>query len=105
MARIKGGFVTNYLSDLTFPPWFYIYLRGLTNNNKKPQLILFKDWFGALPERALVSILTVGIISELKTLILPCGIISGTFDFMDILAYAIGLVICYYFDKRKQENL
>ena len=101
MARIKGGFITNYLSDLTFPAWFYIYIRGLTNVNQKPQLIFFKDWFGALPERALISILFIGVITELKTLFWPSGIISGTFDFIDILAYTIGLIICYYFDKRK----
>jgi hypothetical protein len=101
MARNKGGFMTNYLSDITFPAWFYIYIRGLTNVNHRPQLIFFKDWFGALPERALISILLVGVITELKTRFWPSGIISGTFDFIDILAYTIGLIICFYFDKRK----
>jgi hypothetical protein len=99
MARIKGGFLTNYLSDLTFPAWFYIYIRGLSRNDRRlPQLLLFKNWFGVTPTRAILSILIVGIISEAKTFYWPTGIITGTFDFLDIVAYALGLLICYYFD-------
>ena len=99
MARVKGGFLTNYLSDLTFPAWYYIYIRGLAApDSKLPRLLIFKDWFGASPQRALLSILAVGIISEAMTYYWPTGIISGTFDYLDILAYAIGLLLCYYFD-------
>ena len=102
MARVKGGFMTNYLSDLTFPAWFYIYIRGLSNNdNRLPKLLIFSDWFGLSPQRALISILTVGVISEVQTFYWPKGIITGTFDYLDIIAYAIGLLICYYFDRRK----
>lgn len=101
MARVNGGFLTNYLADLTFPAWYYIYLRGLSSsNNRLPQLLIFKDWFGVSPERASLSIFTVGIISEVMTLIWPTGIITGTFDYWDIFAYASGLLICYFFDKR-----
>ena len=102
MARVKAGFLTNYLSDLTFPAWFYIYIRGLSStDNRLPRLLFFKEWFGLSPQRALISILFVGIISEAKTLYWPTGIISGTFDFIDILAYALGLLACYYFDRGK----
>ena len=102
MARVNGGFLTNYLSDLTFPAWFYIFIRGLSaTDNKRPQLLVFNDWFGATPQRAFLSILIVGIISELKTLYWPNGIISGTFDYFDILAYSSGLLFCYFFDIRK----
>lgn len=101
MARVKGGFLTNYLSDLTFPAWFYIYIRGLTaKEHRRPKLIFFHDWFGAKPLRALVSILAVGILSEVKTYYWPEGIISGTFDGLDVLAYAVGLLFCFCFDAR-----
>lgn len=100
MARIHGGILTNYLSDLTFPPWFYIFIRGLWNNeNKIPKLIVFGDWFGLSPERALVSIFLVGVITELITRYLPNVIIVGTYDILDILSYAFGLLVCYYLDK------
>ncbi|MBN2426586.1 MAG: hypothetical protein JXR46_10525 [Calditrichaceae bacterium] len=102
IARVKAGFFTNYLSDLTFPPWFYIYIRGLsTSDYRIPQLILFRDWFGISPERAFISILFVGTITELKTLYWPTGIISGTFDPIDILSYSVGLLLCYYLDKKE----
>ena len=100
MARFRGGFFTNYLADLTFPPWYYIYLRGHSSKTGDiPSLILFGKWFGQSPERAAISIFIVGVVSELKTLYWPNGFISGTFDSLDILAYAIGLLVCYYFDK------
>jgi hypothetical protein len=103
MARIKGGFLTNYLSDLTFPAWFYIHIRGLiTNDRKLPSLLLVGDWFGASPLRALLSIFFVGVLSELKTLYWPTGIITGTFDYLDIVAYAGGLLVCFFFDTRKE---
>lgn len=102
MARIKGGFLTNYLSDLTFPAWFYIYIRGLSTTDKQlPNLLIFKDWFGVTPSRSIISILLVGIISELKTYYWPTGMITGTFDYLDIAAYALGLLVCYYFDLRQ----
>jgi hypothetical protein len=101
MARVKGGFFTSYLSDLAFPPWFYIYIRGLAgSNNTIPKLAVFRDWFGVFPERAFVSILTVGVISEIATFYWPTGIISGTFDPLDIVSYTVGLMLCYYIDKR-----
>jgi hypothetical protein len=101
MARIKGGFLTNYLSDLTFPAWFYIHIRGLSTTERQlPNILIFKDWFGLTPTRSIVSILIVGIISELKTFYWPTGILTGTFDYLDIAAYAIGLFVCYYFDLR-----
>jgi hypothetical protein len=102
VARIKGGFLTNYLSDLTFPAWFYIHIRGLSTTDRQlPNILIFKDWFGVTPARSLISILLVGIISELKTYYWPKGIITGTFDYLDIAAYAFGLLVCYYFDLRQ----
>jgi len=103
MAKYNGGFLTNYLSDLAFPPWFYIYIRGLwRNDNRIPHLLLFGDWFGLSPIRTFASIFIVGVVTEIKTLYWPTGFISGTFDPIDILCYAVGLLFCYFFDKREK---
>lgn len=100
MNHFHAGFFTNYLADLTFPAWFYIFIRGLTKNTKiLPSLLLVGDWFGKTPERASISIFIVGTISELKTIFWPHGILTGTFDLLDILAYAFGLSVCYFLDK------
>ncbi|MCB0278050.1 MAG: hypothetical protein KDD94_01005 [Calditrichaeota bacterium] len=103
MARVNGGFFTNWLSDLTFPAWFYIHIRGLeTSDRRKARLLIVGDWFGRSPERALVSIFLVGIVSEVMTYFWPTGIIHGRFDLLDILAYVVGLIVCYYFDKKNE---
>jgi hypothetical protein len=105
MARVNGGFLTNYLSDLAFPPWFYIYIRGLSTNDKQlPKLAFFNNWFGISPERAALSILFIGVVTEVKTLYWPVGIIPGTFDLADIYSYCLGLLLCYYLDKRQQRK-
>ncbi|MCE1200173.1 MAG: hypothetical protein LWW85_14490 [Marinilabiliales bacterium] len=107
MARVKGGFFTNYLSDITFPPWFYIHIRGLNRDSGQlPKLPLVGNWFGITPERAFLSILIVGTLTEIKTFYLPQGIITGTFDPYDLLSYLGGLLFCYLQEKgdRKPET-
>jgi hypothetical protein len=100
MSRVNGGFLTNYLADLSFPPWFYIHIRGLVTNGKNiPRLAFFGNWFGLSPERSSISIFMVGVITELKTYYWPGGPLTGTYDLVDIVAYAIGLLICYAIDK------
>ena len=103
MNRVRGGFLTNYLADVAFPPWYYIYIRGLWPKKERlPRLILFGDWFGRSPERASISIFAVGTAMELSTIYWPHGLFAGTYDPWDIIAYSLGLLICYYFDKRTQ---
>ncbi|MDX2282962.1 MAG: hypothetical protein NW241_02320 [Bacteroidia bacterium] len=106
MARVQGGFFTNYLSDLAFPAWFYIHIRGLWQKDRKPpHLLLAGSWFGRSPERAGLSIFLFGLLTELKTRHWPGGILSGTFDPWDLAAYAAGLLICYGFDKQEARRL
>lgn len=93
MMRMHGGFVTNYLADLTFPPWFYITLRGKVTDRQK--VIRAARWFGETPLRAAVSIFLVGAITEISSYHFPRGPFGGTFDPWDIVAYALGLTICY----------
>ena len=99
MGHFKGGFLTNYLSDLTFPAWFYIFIRGLNANHTTPKLLIFGNWFGQSAERAAISIFLVGVVTELKTLYWPGGLITGTWDPFDILAYAVSLAVCYVLDR------
>lgn len=100
MILLHGGFLTNYLADLTFPAWFYIFIRGKIKEGEDiPHLLLVGNWFGKSPERASISIFIVGVLTELKTFYWPQGPLEGTFDPLDILAYATGLIACYSFDK------
>src|SRR5262245_30239473 len=89
IKRVHAGFLTNYLADLAFPPWYYIVMRGLASR-KVPSLL---RWFGHSPERAAVSIFVVGLASELSQR--AAIVITGTYDPWDIAAYAAGLCVCY----------
>jgi len=96
-CHVSGGFLTNYLADLSFPPWYYIYFRRLSKKENTPR---FFKWFGQSSERVLISIFLAGIIFELKSYYHPNGFIpGGVYDIFDILAYAVGLLGCYYLDK------
>src|SRR5262245_7799333 len=97
MNRVRGGFLTNYLADILFPPWYYIVARGLASRQGKGPPLL--RWFGHSPERAAVSIYLVGVVSELSQIWWPRGLFAGTFDPLDLVAYAVGLILCYACDK------
>lgn len=93
MARVRGGFMTSYLADLLFPPWYYIVVRGLASRGSRVPFLL--RWFGRSPERAAISILVVGTASEFSQRYWPSGAIAGTYDPWDIVAYTVGLGLCY----------
>jgi len=93
MWRIPAGVFNSYLSDVTFPPWFYIVVRGLATDGRKPRLV---RPFGRSPEIAAAVIFAVGVISEIGQ---RYGIISGTFDRWDFAAYGAGLCICVLCEK------
>lgn len=106
MARFNGGFLTNYLADVAFPTWFYIYIRGLhRSDGKLANLVGVGNWFGQTSERALLSIFVVGLVTELKTQYWPTGPITGTFDVWDLAAYASILLICYGADRYQQKRM
>jgi hypothetical protein len=104
MYKIKAGLLNSYLSDVAFPPWFYIQIRGLHRKDKRLLSIpVFGNWFGRSPWRAGISIFIVGLLSELWVLVWPTHLTTGTFDKYDILAYAIGLIICMAADLRQKK--
>jgi hypothetical protein len=100
MWHMHGGFLTNYLADLTFPPWYYIVIRGLSTTGKKPPFLL--RWFGVSAVRAAISILIAGVAYEMGQ---RYRMIPGTSDLWDVAAYAVGPVICLAFEKRHRANI
>lgn len=99
MWHVHGGFFSNYLADIAFPPWYYIVIRGLSTTGKKTPVLL--RWFGVSAGRAAISILLAGIAYEFGQLY---RIIPGTFDLWDVAAYAVGPVICLAFEKRSRAS-
>lgn len=89
---LDPGFFTSYGADLTQPPFMYIVMR-------RGKVIRWARWFGRSPERAAFSIFAVGVATELSQIYWPDGFFRGTFDPLDIVAYAIGLIICCVIDR------
>ena len=103
MARIRAGFLTNYLADLTGPAFLYIVFRGLTTNREQNRLPIF-IWLGATAERSAIFLFLASTMSELSSYFWPRGPLPGTFDPLDIVAYGVGLLICYIADRRGQSG-
>ena len=97
MMRVRGGFLTNYLADLVFPAWFYIVVRGLVPRKRK--LPLVAQWLGRTPERAVSVVFLGGVLAEWSSRYWPHGVFPGRYDPWDIVAYGLGLSICYVCDR------
>lgn len=96
MKRVRAGFITNYGADLTQPAWLYIAFRDLHGSGR---LRLLHRYVGSTAEVAALSIFVVGAATEVSQRYWPGGFFAGRFDPLDIVAYAVGIGTCYFFDK------
>jgi len=96
MWHVRGGLLTSYGADITLPAWLYIIARSIDNPARKTILHRF---LGRSPELAAAALFTASTLTEISQWFWPKGPFSGTFDPLDILAYAMGITICYIFDK------
>ena len=102
MLRVRGGFLTNYLSDVAVPALLYVVSRGLASNKRRlPHLPLMR-WIGRTPEGAALSFFLASSATELSQVFWPTGLFAGRFDPWDIVAYGAGLLACYAFEKMQQ---
>lgn len=99
LLEVRGGFLTNHAADLLLPPWLFIVLRGLAGT--RPSRFGFLRWLGSTPELAAGALFIASAATELSQRAWPHGWFAGTFDPLDIVAFAVGLLICYGFDKRR----
>jgi hypothetical protein len=102
MARVNGGFITNYLADLAGPAWMYGALRL--------HVTVLKYLYRPVPSPALAAIFVflVGTIWEILQAFDLSGtvlaITRGRFDPLDIVAYAASLLVCFLIDVRAQRS-
>lgn len=85
MLRVRGGFLTNYLADLTVPALLYIVSRGLVPNKRRSPLPLMR-WLGRTPERAALSFFLASSATELSQVFWPTGLFAGRLDPWDVVA-------------------
>jgi hypothetical protein len=98
MSHVRGGLLTSYGADLTLPAWLYILVRSLDNPHRQTALHRF---LSRTPELAAGAIFLASTMTEISQYFWPMGVFSGTFDLLDILAFATGIGICYLIDRRR----
>jgi hypothetical protein len=98
LLHVRAGFLTSYAADLLLPPWLYVVLRGLAGT--RPSRLPLAQWLGSTPERAAAGLFVASTLSEASQIFWPRGLFAGTFDPLDIVAYAAGLLACYGIDRR-----
>ena len=96
MARVRAGFFTSYAADLALPAWLYIVARNLHEPKSASLLSRVLGWS---PEVAACALFLASVASEVSQLLWPSGFFAGRFDPFDIVAYAVGIGICYGGDK------
>jgi hypothetical protein len=97
MARIRGGFLTNYAADLAVPAWLYVVLREQAAEGRKHRLL---PWAGRSAEATGAMIFTGAALTEFAQHFWPRGVLPGTFDPLDIVAYAAGIAACYLSERK-----
>jgi hypothetical protein len=98
MLHLRGGFLTNHAADLVVPAWLYVASRGLHSRNGRQTLM--QRTLGQTPERAALVLFLASTLTEVSQFYWPRGLFPGRFDALDVLAYAVGLAICYVLDRR-----
>jgi hypothetical protein len=98
LLHVRGGFLTSYLADLTVPPLLYVISRRLVPNRRR-WFVPLMQWAGRTPERAALFFFLASSGTEVSQVFWPRGFFAGRYDPWDIVAYGVGLSICYGFDK------
>lgn len=97
MAHIRAGILTSHGADLTLPAWLYITVRSLDDPRRNTWMTRRLGYSPAL----VAAVMFVGsAATEASQFFWPHGVFRGVFDVYDILAYGIGIAICYFLDSR-----
>ena len=96
MRGLRAGFLTNYGADLAQPAWLYISVRSLDNPRRRG---LLRHTIGTSPLVAALTLFVASTLTEISQYFWPHGLFRGTFDPLDIVAYGLGLSVCYFCDR------
>ncbi len=95
MVHARGGFLTSHLADVVAPAWLYIAVRGLAGGGHTRTL---SRVLGRSPGTAAAAVLGGSVLTELSQKRWPHGIFAGTFDPLDLVAFAGGVGACLIAD-------
>ena len=97
MMRVRAGFITNYVADIACPAGLYIVVRGLQNPAYRTPLT---KYLGRRPEITALVMFGGSTATEICQRYWPNGLFAGRYDPYDIVAYGVGVGICYMLDRR-----
>jgi hypothetical protein len=91
MLHVRGGFLTSHLADLVVPAWLYVATRGLAGRRRGS---LLTRALGGSPWLAATAVFGASAVTELAQKAWPRGLFPGTFDPLDLAAFAVGTGAC-----------
>jgi hypothetical protein len=97
MLHVRGGFLTNHAADLFVPAWLYVVIRGLGTAGGAPGW--YQRTIGRTPGLTASFLFVASALTEVSQLYWPRGVFAGRFDPLDLVAYGVGLVVCYFADR------
>ena len=103
MIKVNGGIITNYGADIIAPVMLYY----LSRKDKTVFSNFFKKGLNEKQAFILIWILCIAweVLQKFDLSGTPLVITRGTFDPMDILVYTLTLLICYYFDVTRIQDV
>lgn len=96
MLQLDAGILTNHAADIVVPAWLYVVLRGYAPGGSRGPL---GRMFGRSPTVAALTLFGASACTEVSQRFWPHGLFPGTFDPLDIAAFATGLGACYVADR------
>lgn len=99
MLHFRGGFLTNHLADVVIPALLYVIFSGLSG---RPRPRYLPSVLRRFPSMLALVIFAANSVTEISQYFWPRGLFPGTFDPLDILSFAVGLLPCYLLDKRQR---
>ncbi len=102
MLHVRAGFLTNHAADVVVPAWLYLAVRGRAPGGRRGPLARS---VGRSPEVAAVTLFLASTATEVSQFVWSRGLFPGTFDPLDIGAFAVGLSVCYAADRASARRL
>lgn len=96
MLQVRGGILTNYAADVVVPAWLYIVTRGL---HEATPTGLLSRLIGRSPELTAAVLFLGSTATELAQRYWPQGVAGGRYDPVDIVAFGLGVGLCYVADR------
>ena len=99
MSHTHLGSFTDHAADLALPAWLYVSFRRHRNSASTRWRRLFSNLH---PAALAFVIFAASSATEICQRFWPRGLFAGTYDQIDVVAYGVGILVCFAADVRWQ---